>query len=401
MSLISYGKLRVAAATAVAGAMIAAPSAALAAAAAPVPAGAQGLTWSVVPSPNIKPATNNNELNGVSCVSASDCVAVGEQAGPTAAGTLVSALIESWNGTAWSVVPSPQPGNRALYGVSCTSAARCTAVGVNFANPPNATLVESWNGTRWSITPDPSPGSEPLGVSCVSPTACTAVGDRLNSQGYYQTLTELWNGTKWSTVPSPNMGHGTNENFLTGVSCVSAAVCTAVGQYGVAGSAPLIESWNGRSWTIVPSVNRNNSGVLNGVSCASLTSCVAVGTYFSGPNVVNKTLTESWNGTRWSAGPAPKGQSQLFGASCVSATDCWAAGNSWAPAGNTRTFIEHWNGTGWAAVPTPNAGPASYYNNPRAVSCASAHACAAVGNYGNYGLNGLSKTLTMIGTSGS
>jgi len=132
-----------------------------------------------------------------------------------------------------------------------------------------------------------------------------------------------------------------------------------------------------------------------------MTFCVAVGTYFSGTNVVNKTLTESWNGTRWSAGPSPKGKSELFGASCVSVTDCWAAGRSWAQAGNTRTFIEHWNGTSWAALPTPNAGPASYYNNPVAVSCASARACAAAGNYGNYGLNGLSKTLTMIGTSGN
>ena len=401
MSLISYGKFRLAAATVVCGAMIVTPSAALAAAAAPIPATGQGLTWSVVPSPNIKPATNNNELNGVSCVSATDCVAVGEQAGRTATGTLVSALIESWNGTAWSVVPSPQPGNRALYGVSCTSAASCTAVGVNFVNQPNTTLVESWNGTRWSVTPNPSPGSELLGVSCVSPTACTAVGDQLNSQGYYQTLTEFWNGTRWSTVPSPDKGHGTNENFLSGVSCVSATACTAVGQYGTGSSAPLIESWNGTRWTIVPAPNRNNSGILNGVSCASLTSCVAVGTYFSGPDVVNKTLTESWNGTRWSAEPAPTGQSQLSGASCVSATNCWAAGNSWAPAGNTRTFIDHWNGTSWTAVPTPNAGPASYFNNPVAVSCASARACAAVGDYGNFGENGLSKTLTMIGTSGS
>ena len=59
MSLISYGKLRVAA-TAVAGAMIVTPSTALAAAAAPIPVSAQGLTWSVVPSPNIKPAANNS-----------------------------------------------------------------------------------------------------------------------------------------------------------------------------------------------------------------------------------------------------------------------------------------------------------------------------------------------------
>jgi hypothetical protein len=48
----------------------------------------------VVPSPNVKPATNNNGLNGVSCVSASDCIAVGDQAGLTTTGTLESALIE-------------------------------------------------------------------------------------------------------------------------------------------------------------------------------------------------------------------------------------------------------------------------------------------------------------------
>ena len=127
---------------------------------------------------------------------------------------------------------------------------------------------------------------------------------------------------------------------------------------------------------------------------------MAVGTYLAGSLVVNKTLTESWNGNRWSAGPTPKGPSQLVGASCVSATDCWAAGNSWAPAGNTRTFVEHWNGARWAAVATPNAGPASYYDNPVAVSCAPTGSCAVAGNYGNYGLNGISKTLTMIGTPG-
>ena len=320
-------------------------------------ASAQALTWSVVPSRNIKPATNDNELNAVSCVSAAACVAVGEQAGRHANGTPVTALIESWNGTSWSVVPSPRPGYRnALYGVSCTSAVRCTAVGANFVDTANATapLVESWNGTRWSI------------------------------------------------VPSPSIRPGADDNVLTGVSCVKPAACTAVGQYffGLGHSGPLIESWNGTRWTIVPSPNRNDTGGLNGVSCASLTSCVAVGTYLGGSIVVNKTLTESWNGNRWSAGPTPKGPSQLVGASCVSATDCWAAGNSWAPAGNTRTFVEHWNGARWAAVATPNAGPASYYDNPVAVSCAPTGSCAVAGNYGNYGLNGISKTLTMIGTPG-
>ena len=186
-----------------------------------------------------------------SCVSATDCIAVGEQAGRTAAGTLVSALIESWNGTAWSVVPSPQPGTG--LSTACLAPQRQAA-------PPSAST--SLTAQRHPggilerhqvvVTPNPGPGSELLGVSCVSPTACTAVGDQLNSQGYYQTLTEFWNGTRWSTVPSPDKGHGTNENFLSGVSCVSATACTAVGQYGTGSSAPLIESWNGTRWTIVP-----------------------------------------------------------------------------------------------------------------------------------------------------
>jgi hypothetical protein len=162
----------------------------------------------------------------------------------------------------------------------------------------------------------------------------------------------------------------------------------------------LIESWNGTAWSVVPSPQPGHRA-LYGVSCTSVARCTAVGVNFVNTANATTPLVESWNGTRWSAGPSPKGQSELFGASCVSASDCWAAGRSWALAGNTRTFVEHWNGTRWAAVPTPNAGPASYFNNPVAVSCASARDCATVGNYGNYGNNGLSKTLTMIGTSGN
>ena len=60
-------------------------------------------------------------------------------------------LVESWNGTAWSVVASPSPSVAFLYGVSCPSARSCKAVG-EYANNSGAvrTLVESWNGTAWS-----------------------------------------------------------------------------------------------------------------------------------------------------------------------------------------------------------------------------------------------------------
>jgi hypothetical protein len=51
-------------------------------------------------------------------------------------------LVEQWNGRAWQVQPTPQPrksSSSALLGVSCTSATRCLAVGTyrtnKFGNP--------------------------------------------------------------------------------------------------------------------------------------------------------------------------------------------------------------------------------------------------------------------------
>jgi hypothetical protein len=86
-------------------------------------------------------------LFGVSCVSATDCTAVGYSA---SAGKL-KALTESWNGTAWSLVRVPSPANAtgtALQGVSCRSATACTAVDYySLSVATYRTLIESWNGT--------------------------------------------------------------------------------------------------------------------------------------------------------------------------------------------------------------------------------------------------------------
>ena len=46
----------------------------------------------------------------------------------------------------------------------------------------------------------------------------------------FQTLTEQYNGTSWSTATSPNEGT-TQNDFLTGVACISSSNCVAVGYY--------------------------------------------------------------------------------------------------------------------------------------------------------------------------
>jgi hypothetical protein len=245
-----------------------------------------GSTWSVVPSPN--PAAGRlgvNYLDGVSCVSASACTAVGFYW--TNSRRVPRTLTESWNGTAWTIVPSPSPGRGSNYlsGVSCTSAAACTAVG--YGTGP---LIESWNGSTWSVVPSPNPpgGAVLFSVSCPSAAACIAVGHA------GQTFAESWNGSAWSIVPTPNVGGATNS--LNSVFCTSATACTAVGDYQITGSPgrTLIESWDGAAWTIVPSPNtggthRNNG--LSSVSCPTVVTCTAVGNYERTGNV--KTLIET------------------------------------------------------------------------------------------------------------
>jgi hypothetical protein len=245
-----------------------------------------GAKWSVVPGPAV-----GLNLNGVSCVPAAACTAVGS------AKTGSGALLESWNGTSWSVVPSPHPANSTsvLYGVSCVSVAACTAVGSYY--PLNSgqfkTFVESWNGTAWSVVPSPNrPSGNVLdGVSCVSAAACTAVGyhgDRRSTRS----LIESWNGTAWSLVTSPNPG--SDYDNLYGVSCPSAAVCTAVGKYANPGvEQTLIESWNGTKWSVTHSPSPGTVDVLNGVSCASAATCTAAGSNGRNSQTSPATLIES------------------------------------------------------------------------------------------------------------
>ena len=107
-----------------------------------------------------------------------------------------------------------------------------------------------------------------------------------------QTLTEAWNGSVWSIVSSPNSNE-LNGSALNGVSCSTANSCVAVGgPGGGSGSQTLIESWNGFSWSIVPSPDASGNGDLTSISCVSGDTCVAVGSYYNG-SAQEQTLVES------------------------------------------------------------------------------------------------------------
>ena len=264
-------------------------------------------------------------LQGVACTSDANCFAVGN--------SFTGALVERWNGTAWSNVTTPTPRNSLgadLGSVACTSPTDCSAVGIEGAvassgdviDISDAPLQEHWDGSAFTIVPGPSnaPFSELSGVACGSPTACFAVGD--------SAFVQLWNGTKWSLAP---FGSPTSQSQLNQVACTSATNCFAVGGFeSNVQSDTLIERWNGSSWSKVPSPTPSGSfdALLIGVSCSGPTFCVAVGSYGAANGL--RTLIERWNGRAWTmtSSPTPQGAeiAQLTGVACPSATNCNAVG---------------------------------------------------------------------------
>ena len=239
-----------------------------------------GTSWTAQSVPF--PAGEEGSLQGVSCASANDCVAVGRE--DTSTGS--NAFVVHWDGTSWAIQTALGPPQTAeLHGVSCSAATACTAVGDAGATREggaSATLAERWDGTAWTIQPSPSPAAvgddELLGASCPSATACTAVG--FSSDDVSVTsgpLVERWDASGWTIQATPTVADGA---ALNGVSCASAKACTAVG----AGNFALGEGWDGRSWTLqdVPVPAGATLSALNGVSCTSANRCTAAGYYYDG-----------------------------------------------------------------------------------------------------------------------
>jgi hypothetical protein len=159
-----------------------------------------GSSWTV----NATPWPLNAQdlaLNGVSCTTAKACTAIGSNTRDI--GGAKEAVVLRWNGTEWQLEEAPDPTEELeagegdeweLDGVSCLSSTYCVAVGA-YNNPGEdpVALAEVWNGVGWALEPPVSrPGTEGnvlLGVSCAA-EACTATGYSKKSSTETETLGE-------------------------------------------------------------------------------------------------------------------------------------------------------------------------------------------------------------------
>lgn len=198
---------------------------------------------------------NDNFLSAVSCRSASACVAVGTTEAQTSS---QAALVERWDGQGWRAERVPGSPKGELRGVSCVTKTDCWAVGVTAVTTSSTTpLIVRIGGSGASVVHSPSDAGILSSVSCPTTSTCWAVGD---------SLIGLTNG-QWQTFA--RAPHGAQ---MQGISCVTAADCTAV---GMGNGVPWAGAWDGSAWTDVTTAP--TSAAFQSVSCPTATDCVAAG----------------------------------------------------------------------------------------------------------------------------
>jgi hypothetical protein len=292
----------------------------------------------------------------------------------------------------WSVATTPNPGvwGNIILGMSARTVNDVWAVGIQETETSNGTLAIHWNGANWTAVPTPNPSSDCQdgniqwtgqalhGVDAVSATDVWVVGSGCYDEA---PIIEHWDGSSWSLVAGARHSKGFDSMAaLYDVAAISASNVWAVGYQGTDDFSTYIDHWNGTSWSEAASPG-GSSNYFTSISATGPNDIWAVGLAGGGHNLI-----EHFDGSSWSvvASPQPAGASGLDSVTAISPTDAWAVGSKRGTAPRESTFTLHWNGSTWSEVPSPNPSNApSATNQLRSVAALSPNNVWAVGMYEN------------------
>jgi hypothetical protein len=163
-------------------------------------------------------------------------------------------------------------------GVSCLASGTCTAVGGYDGHSVFMSGTIASMGSV-NIVPDLADGTELLSVDCVDATHCTAVGG-----AYWRSkpvVASTTDGSSWtqSLLPGSYEPWSDSAMYLSGVSCTSAATCTAVGTlgsyYSSSGTSAVGINKKADAWGSVDTISSHGS--MAGLACPDPSACTAVG----------------------------------------------------------------------------------------------------------------------------
>ncbi len=322
-----------------------------------------------VAEPVSRPSHGGNIFaNEVSCASSTSCLFVGQHwAGQHGHESI---LAEAWNGASWRITAATGPAGTtysALGDVACPTTKFCLAVGAAGNGRDYQDTAYTWeNGTTWQRISIPRPrrarNSEMGGVACFSSRSCMAVGNYTNMSGRFVGFAARWRDGRWKLVTTPAVPRQRFAAFQ-GIACPTATRCVAVGQTedNTRGEYyhAFAEAWNGHKWHL--STLRRQPSLFLGISCPALNRCFAAGSTFPSTTAFAHPLIETWNGRTWTTQhpartSAPDSGDSLEHVSCATRDNCEAVGYSFNPAvsNSDQTLAEYWNGQDWKVQTTIN-----------------------------------------------
>jgi hypothetical protein len=385
--------------------------------------GQPGTATEVQLPPGADPTSQSAYLNGVSCQSASLCVAYGEYETTTNPAPMVVAIVNGVPAQAQQVVaPANSVGTSYvdLNGASCPPSGNCVVVGKyesdsTLADAEVPLVVDVTGGVPQTgvegavpADPDTSQPAELSDVACQADGSCTAVGSYYTAGGeeLAYVLPLAGDATQGAAnVALPNNASTTSPYAsLDYVDCPQSGTCEAVGTYSDNSTGdtddlvvPINSGSPGTGSEIQQPANLSsgNRVYLRGLSCSAASLCVAAGYYTDDSSSSNEqaalipissggaTAQESTlPADEWQARPAAGWNA----VSCIAAGPCLAAGYYDNSSSNQASMVQEVSASGQigSAVETPvpaDADPSGSQSQAYSVGCASSGSCVVVGSY--------------------
>jgi len=368
--------------------------------------------WTVVASPNTGP--NDNDLRSVAGRSPSDIWAVGSLL-PNASATIVQTLALHYNGVKWSRVKTANFGPEAnsLYGVTALPDGTAWATGIytQASGHTGRALTEHWSGHNWTVVPAANPGASDdmlYSVSAVSDSDVWAVGTYADSAGFFHPLIEHWDGQSWSADGIVGLD-ATAKGILTSVTSAGGAAW-ATGQLpGHGHDVQVVLHLVHGHWRVTHQQPVRTPGASFADAYPQSIAASADGPWVAGNDRAGhagfSTLVEApaWPGhlsELTTPNPTPQDNYLQAIAPVDGGQYAWAVGDDTpVSTGNAASLIEYGSAAGgWITVPSPNPGAANGNTILDGILAFSADNIWAVGTYD--GANGM-RTLIMHYTGGT
>lgn len=266
---------------------------------------------------------------------------------------------QHFDGAQWSMVPTPAPepypgaGGVGLSAIAHVASDDVWAAGTQKLQGAGGfigqqSLVMRWDGSQWSVLPSPISDTGASGVvirdiEVISADDIWFVGDWVEPFGCDFSLAMHWDGSDFTVVETPcNEVPANNNGFgLESVSAASSDEVWAVGAGGDGDSTinSYVIRWDGSSWEYVPAPQLGIVQRLFAVEALAADDVWAAGSYLDGLGYHAYAL--HWDGSSWTVHDADDGFATGAGAlHAFASDDIYAAGGG----------LSHWDGTSWSFV---------------------------------------------------